>query len=235
MKMKKRLKRAIPIVFGVLLTLTAIFCPGCANQMFQHGWAIETRPVVTPTVGYLSGPDSPTGPNTPASVVKRDDGSLMAVYDVASRRYGFLGSWGGASNLGVTRTTNVVAASELAPASVVDWRFDADEIRIPTNALAGVPAGAALPIIHQWDQDAKEFRYPPVECVFITYGNVFWLVPPTIPGEEPRMALIEGHEEHTSWYIWPARVVSYPFVLAGDMVIWPPYLIALWLGLAEPM
>ena len=226
-KMKKnRTRRILPVGFLVVLSLAGCFCSGCANEMIQHGWAIHSQPITEkPRQGehhwwYRDGAQPPTAR-------KDQNGDLQVDYDVMIDRWGALGSWHPEREpLRFERRTRLVMRTELEPAG----RYDSLRYFMPTNGMIRLPPNSVVSFIGVKD---GPFRYPQEECVFLLEGGWYWYVPPSSPSDVPQLALIVGKENYTPWHIWPVRLVCYPFFLVGDLIIWPPYYIAVGLGLAE--
>lgn len=229
MKRKKVIKIVI-IAFVGLLLFIAIFCSYFANTMFQRGWAICSDPLSGPaTTGkYSRYPKD----YEPPKAKKDGGGNLHIDYDVVIYRRGAVES---SDRIGLERRSKIIPASELKPALEIYWECEIYKVDVSIEKKELIPCNVDLPFVENRMSENHEFFYPNIECVFISLDDYwYWYVPASTLNEEPQMALIVKREEYTPWYIWPVRVICYPFFLIADLFVTLPTVIAIWTGLTEP-
>jgi hypothetical protein len=224
--MSRNLRRFLPAGLAALV-LIAVFLPGSAREMIHRGWAIRSEPIADkPQLGEHHGWYHPGG--QPPTAYKDQNGNLQVSYHVIIRQFGAHGSWDGGKEIEMERRTKLILKAKLKPAG----KYNTLKDYTPTIGTVQLPPDSVVPFIGLKD---GAFQYPHTECVLLLAGGWYWYVPPSSHGDVPQLAFVAGQEDYTPWYIYPIRVVCYPFYFVKDLIFVPFYYIARIFGWADSL
>jgi hypothetical protein len=219
-EIQARLPATSKRIFLVSLFIVAlgILESGCSVYMWREGWAIQATTLDAYEMADYRRPVAS----------KMKNGDVVFKYDVRLARYGVTGTLNDNQQvLGLERITNIVSGANLHPITQI-WSLLNEPCICPTKRIypiasdtnAFVRSGQSLPILKIKLESNGSFRFPAEECV-VWDTDYIWYTPPLHTNDVPKAAILSQETIHTPGYLYPVKVVLFPFFVLGDMFYVP--------------